>query len=88
MNEKEEDMERVIEKAKLCVEKDYGGSKRKWFEAEPPYSYSDPRYKVKLFIYEGSPPKGYIIADYSLGIVKALGLFMKPLYTWTLQLGG
>ena len=87
MNEKEE-VEKIIEKAKLRVENSYRGSKRKWFEAELPYSYSDPKYKVKLFVYEGSPPKGYVIADYSLGIIKAFGLFMKPLYTWTLQLGG
>lgn len=77
-------METTIEKAKTKVIRACGGnlSVRNWLEATPDNSYDDPEYQVTLFVLSGSPPKGYVLADYNSGIVKAFGLRMKPLYTY------
>ena len=87
MNEKKT-VEELIEKAKRKAEKAYDPQekhKREWLEAEPPHSYRSKGYKVKVFVLEGSPPKGYILADYCYGIVKAFGVRMHPLYTYTIE---
>jgi len=79
-------MDKLIEKAKRLAEEWYGCSagKRQWLEAEPPHSYGDPSYRVRLFVLEGSPPKGYILADYSYRLVKVFSAnFLK---TETLRL--
>lgn len=65
-------MEKVIEKAKRYSEEHGGSEERRWLEATPEYSYGDERYMVKIFVQEGSPPKGYIVTDYFYGIVKVL----------------
>ena len=76
-------MEKAIEKAKERVCKAYDGREysrqRKWLEATPEDSYDDDSYIVKVFVLAGSPPKGYILADYANKIVRPFGLFMKPL---------
>ena len=65
-------MEKAIKKAKKYSEQNGGNEGRRWLEATPEYSYNDDRYMVKIFVLEGSPPKGYIVADYFYGIVKVL----------------
>ena len=85
---KEEELEKLIEKAKEKVEKDYdphGLCKRQWLEATPPNSYRSKEYKVTVFVLEGSPPKGYIIVDYCYGIVKAFTVRLQPLYTYKVE---
>ena len=69
-------MEQLIERAKRLVEHWYNcrQGERPWLEAEPPYSYDNPEYKVKLLVLEGSPPKGYILVDYSYRMVKLFGV--------------
>lgn len=47
----------------------YGEERRHWLEASL-ICKDDESYTVKLFVLEGTPPKGYILADYSSGIVK------------------
>jgi hypothetical protein len=79
-------MENTIIKAQEKVLRAYGENSqttvREWLEATPANSYEDSGYKVSLFVLSGSPPKGYVIADYSSGLVKAFGVRMKPLYTY------
>ncbi len=67
-------MEDRIAKAKLQARRWVGDfdCERRWLEAEPPYSYGDEKYKVQLFILEGSPPKGFVLADFRTGAVIAL----------------
>ena len=79
--EREKVMDIFIEKAKKLVER---GEKveREWLEAEPPNSYSSSDYRVRLFVLEGSPPKGYVLADYASGVVRAFGLSLRALYTY------
>ena len=59
-------MDVAIEKAKRKVEQAYhcSPSQRAWIESNPLDSYEDDTFRVKLFVLEGSPCKGYIIADY------------------------
>jgi hypothetical protein len=75
----------LIEHAKHRVEQEFGGVKRDWLEAEPRHSYSSGGYKVKVFVLEGSPPKGYILVDFCWGIVKAFGVRMRLLHTYTVK---
>ena len=77
-----QEVELLIEKAKRRVELTYGGVKRKWLVAKPENSYDSNMYSVKLLVLEGSPPKGYILADYCYGIVKGFGVRMEPIHTW------
>ena len=84
-------MEDLIEKAKRCVEKHYGAGryKRPWLDAEPPHSYGNALYRVRLFVLAGSPPKGFVLANYGTGTVKAFDSRMKHLFTFTtLKQGG
>ncbi len=64
-------MDAAIERAKKMAE--VGAISPKWLEAAIPVLGKD-EHTVKLYILEGAPPKGYIIADYTLGMVK---LFRK-----------
>ena len=57
-----------IERAKKWVEKEYPSSGRKWLETQV-NSYDSPSYKVKIFVYEGSPAKGVVIASYDSDIL-------------------
>jgi hypothetical protein len=77
-------MEDLIEMAKLRVIKAYERrteTKRRWLTAELD-SYDDPAYRIQIFVLEGSPAKGYVIADYGRGVVKAFDAWHKCLYTY------
>lgn len=53
----------LIEKAKAkCEENQAGNHKRAWLESTPPDSYQDPQYRVRLFVLQGSSPKGYVLS--------------------------
>ena len=84
--EHHDDMHIAIKKAKDHVLRAYGENAkttvREWLECSPAPSYNNPEYKVSLFVLSGSPPKGYVIADYQSGLVKAFGVRLKPLYTY------
>ncbi len=76
-------MEETVAKAKRCVERAYRErTVRKWLSASPPPSYEDESYAVSLYVYEGSPPKGYVIVDYGYHTVKAFGPGWRHLHTW------
>ena len=85
MRENKEEVEILVRKAKKRVE-GRTSEGRKWLEASPENSYDSEDYKVKVFVLEGSPPKGYVLADYCYGIVKAFGIRMQPLHTY--RVGG
>jgi hypothetical protein len=81
--EEENSMDELIKKAKDCVEKRWPGvEERPWLEAEPPDSYKDPFWRVRLFVLQGSPPKGFVLANYGTHTVKAFNSEMKHLYTF------
>ena len=69
-------------KAKKAVEKHYGGIQRRWLETTAPHSYGNSDYRVELFVYEGSPPKGYVLADWSSGVVRSFGVNLTHLYRY------
>lgn len=78
-------MEKWIEEAKARVEKHYSGGpdpKRQWLMATPPDSYDDPSNRVEIYVWTGSPPKGYVLASYGAQFVLALGYSGKRLGTW------
>lgn len=75
-------MQETIEKAKERVMAKYNDYGRTWLEGKIPDSYNDPEYKVSLFVLAGSPPRGYVLADYNTGIVIAFGFSLKRLYTY------
>lgn len=53
--------EEAVQKAKTLVEKWYVGEARKWLESEWIDSYRDRANGARLLVWEGSPPKGYVI---------------------------
>ena len=78
--------EEAIQRAKQKVEESYDAPKspeRNWLEASPPDSYGSPRYRVTIFVREGSPPKGFVIADYGHGVVMAFDAWNNLLFKWT-----
>lgn len=89
MNEKEtknKRMSELIEKGKRAVEEAYGSKyEREWLECSLPHSYGRSDYKVTLHVYSGSPPKGYVLADWCYGIVKAYTLQMRLIRTYKLK---
>ena len=70
----DEKMEAKIVLAKKLVERWVGVYRddydRKWIFGNPPDSYGDPEYRVAVYVLEGSPPRGTVLADYAHGIVK------------------
>jgi hypothetical protein len=62
-------MEIMIEWAKNALLKHNTG--RKWLECSPPDSYSESEYKIRVFVLEGSPPRGIVVANYGVRKVKA-----------------
>ena len=72
-------MNSAIEKAKRKVEQAYHTEQgqRAWLESSPLDSYEDELYRVKLFVLEGSPCKGYVLADYGRMIVKPISFGKK-----------
>ena len=77
----------LINKAKEWIREsgESGTVERDWLEAEPPLSYDDNQYRVKLLVLEGSPPYGYILADYNEGICKAFKVHFYSSRTFKLK---
>jgi len=78
-------MLKLIEKAKRRVILAYERSAhtdRPWLEASPPDSYSSPNYRVKVFVLEGSPPKGMVLANYGGHVAIAFDCHGRQLYTY------
>jgi hypothetical protein len=61
--------EEALADAKDTLEFLYGGIKRSWLEAHPTDSYNNPNYRVAVYALEGSPPKGVILLNRSLGFL-------------------
>ena len=70
----DEKMEAEIVRVKNLVEGWVGVNRdeynRKWIVGNPPDSYGDPEYRVAVYVLEGSPPRGTVLADYWHGVVK------------------
>jgi hypothetical protein len=64
-------MENEINRAKKLLTFGHGIDAPRWLEATPENSLGKEEHMVKIIVLEGSPPKGYILADYTYGIVKA-----------------
>jgi hypothetical protein len=80
-NEEMAEFQRLIEKAKLAVVKAYEGqetTQRNWIEAHAD-SYKNPLYRIQVFVLEGSPAKGCVVADYGHGVVQAFDAHCKKL---------
>jgi hypothetical protein len=79
-------MEDAIERAKNKVIKAYDmpGSyvERAWIAANAD-SYREVRQRVAIFVREGSPPKGYVIANYGHCTVMAFSVYDELLFKWT-----
>lgn len=86
MNEFEE----LIEKAKLRVMRAYDPydppTPRKWLTANLD-SYGDSAFRVSIMVLEGSPAKGYVIADYGRATVQAVDAWGKRLHRWRTKSG-
>lgn len=68
----------AIFKAKVYIEALYPESvDPRWFYTKPYHSFSDEENTVKFYVLEGSPPRGFIIANYALGIVVAFDNHMR-----------
>lgn len=65
-------MEDEINRAKKLLTIGRGIESPRWLEATPEHSFGKEEHMVKVFVLEGSPPKGYIFADYTYGLVKTL----------------
>lgn len=76
-------MEELIEQAKKLIER-RSESDRRWLEASLD-SYDDKSHRVSLIVQEGSPAKGYIIANYGTEQVIAFDYDGTKLKTYRLQ---
>ena len=76
------DFSRAIEKAKHQVEVWCGcvGSGRRWLTASTIDSYNDPNYRIELFVLEGSPAKGYVVADWGNRTLRIQCFDLSKLY--------
>ena len=72
LEEAKKSMENEISRAKRMLEVGYGGTEPRWLEAAPEHSFGKEEHMVRIFVLEGTPPKGYILADYTYGLVKTL----------------
>jgi hypothetical protein len=64
-------MENEINRAKKLLTFGHGIDTSRWLEATPEHSFGKEEHMVKIIVLEGSPPKGYILADCTYGLVKA-----------------
>lgn len=86
LEQRKEAMAEQIIKAKAKVVRAYGKDiGRRWLEATPEDSYNNEAHRTTLFVLEGSGPKGFVLAHYSRGQVKAFGLEMNLLYTYRIR---
>ncbi|GIK23660.1 MAG: hypothetical protein BroJett005_30740 [Ignavibacteriota bacterium] len=76
-------MEQLIEQAKRLIEKKFDPG-RKWLEASLD-SYNADSNRVTLFVLEGSPAKGYIIANYGTKQVIAFDYYGRKRRTYSLH---
>lgn len=65
-------MEDEINRAKKLLTISAGLETHKWLEATPEHSFGKEEHMVRILVLEGSPPKGYILADYTYGLIKTL----------------
>lgn len=84
IEEAKKSMEKEINRAKKMLEVGHGDTgTHRWLEATPEHSLGKEEHMVKIFVLEGSPPKGYIFADYTYGLVKAMrGTDMRTIKTF------
>lgn len=76
-------MESEINRAKKLLIIGPGIETPRWLEAIPEHSFGKEEHMVRIIVLEGSPPKGYIIADYTHGLVKILrGVDLRTLKTF------
>lgn len=68
----------AVFKAKLFIESLYPEFiDPHWFYTRPHHSFSDERNTIEFYVFEGSPPRGFIIANYARSIVTAFDMHMK-----------
>jgi hypothetical protein len=72
LEEAKKSMENEINRAKKLLTVSFGAETPRWLEATPEHSFGKEEHMVKIYVLEGSPPKGYIFADYTYGLVKTL----------------
>jgi len=72
-------MNAAIDKAKRKVEEAYHTKpgQRAWLESNPLDSYESDAFRVKIFVLEGSPCKGYVVADYGRMFVTPVSFSKK-----------
>lgn len=76
-------MENEINRAKKLLTIGPGIETPIWLEATPEHSFGKEEYMVRIIVLEGSPPKGYILADYTHGLVKTLrGIDLRTIKTY------
>lgn len=79
-------MEKVIERAKEAVELAYESrhSQRDWLDTFLD-SYNSKTWRVRVLVLEGSPAKGYIVANYGTGSVQAYDGVDKQIATYSAE---
>lgn len=83
MTEREDLLEELIQWAKKKVIRAYEGreeTNRAWLECSLD-SYKTNSYRIRVLVLEGSPVKGYIIANYGTGTVTAFTAHDKKIAT-------
>lgn len=76
-------MENEINRAKKLLTFGPGIETPRWLETTPEHSFGKEEHMVRIVVLEGSPPKGYILADYTHGLVKILrGVDLKTIKTF------
>ena len=76
-------MENEINRAKKLLTIGPGIETPRWLDATPEHSFGKEEHMVRIFVLEGSPPKGYILADYTYGLVKTLrGMDLRTIKTY------
>jgi len=81
-------LEELIESAKKKVIRAYEGTEetsRAWLECSLD-SYKTKSYRIRVLVLEGSPVKGYIIANYGTGVVTAFTVHDKKIATMRISL--
>lgn len=75
-------MDKLVEQAKLKVIRDYEDKEitdRKWLESKLD-SYGSDYYRIQIFVLEGSPKKGVVIADYGSHLVMGFNSGWKKIF--------
>lgn len=76
-------MEEIIKRAKIKVIDAYDGvDNRKWLTASLD-SYETKDYRIEVFVREGSPQKGFIVANHGTGTVLAFNAWNDLIFKWT-----